>query len=300
MEPLSSVVAKPALEVLGAPLLATAARSLASHCARLVVNLHRHPGQIARAVREVLPRQRVVFSWERELLGGAGGIAAARRFFGPGPLLVGNADTHSALDLGPLLDATAEDTIVLGLVPHPAPRLWSCVFLASDGRVKAIRPPGRSDGGTPLLFTGFQILGAGVLRALPPPPAEMPPVWRALQEDGRLRGVVLSGWWREAGDVAAYRELVTSQVGPLGWRHWGATVADSARIEHSAVGRGCSVGTATRLGDTVVTAGAVVGAGCELVRCVVAGQVTLAAGTHAQDEVVTSTGRALLSLPASS
>lgn len=300
MEPLSSVVAKPALEVLGAPLLSTALRQLSTHCIGLVANLHRHPSQIAHAVREVLPRHRVHFSWEPELLGGAGGIAAARPYFGPGFLLVGNADTHSDLDLQPLLDAAEEDAIVLGLVAHPAPAIWSSVYLESGGRVVAILPAGSKAPGTPFLFTGFQILGAGVLRALPPPPAEMPPVWRALQEDGRLRGVVLSGWWREAGDVTAYRELVTSEAGPVGWRHTRAEVADSARIERSAVGRGCSVGAAARLRETVVTAGAAVGAGCELTRCVVAGQVTLAAGTCAHDQVVTPAGCVPLAVPASS
>jgi NDP-sugar pyrophosphorylase family protein len=291
MEPLSSVVPKPALEVLGAPLLATAARQVSAHCARLVVNLHRHPRQIVSAVREVLPQRRVHFSWEPELLGGAGGIAAARPYFGPGFLLVGNADTHSDLDLQPLLAATEEDVIVLGLVAHPAPDIWSSVYLESGGRVVAILPAGSKASGTPFLFTGFQILGAGVLRALPAPPAEMPPVWRALQGGGRLRGVVLSGWWREAGDVGAYRELVTSEAGPFGWHHTRAAVADNSRIERSAVGRGCGIGAAARLCETVVTAGAAVGARCELTRCVVAGQVTVAADTRAQDELVTPAGR---------
>ena len=85
MEPLSSVVAKPALEVLGEPLLATALRQLAACCEPLVVNLHRHPRQIAASVREVLLGRRVRFSWEPELLGGSGGLAAARAVVRPRP-----------------------------------------------------------------------------------------------------------------------------------------------------------------------------------------------------------------------
>ena len=184
MEPLSSVVAKPALEVLGEPLCATAVRQLARFGDTLVVNLHRHPRQVAAAVREVLGDRRVFFSWEPVLLGGAGGLARARRLFGPGPLLVGNGDTVSALDLAPLAAPADPECCTLGLLPHPDPRRWSSVELASDGRVRTIFPAGAADGGDLFLFTGFQVLGAEVLACLPSPPGELAPVWQ------RLRGPV--------------------------------------------------------------------------------------------------------------
>lgn len=291
MEPLSSVVAKPALEVLGEPLLASGLRHLAACCEPLVVNLHRHPGQVAASVREVLPGRRVRFSWEPDLLGGAGGVAAARRWFAPGPLLVGNADTLSRLDLTPLRNANDPDGIVLGLLPHPDPAAWSAVRLAPDGRVTSILPAGASGEGEPFLFTGFQILGASVVATLPPPPGEMAPVWRRLREAGRVRGAVLSGWWREAGDPEAYRHLVVSTTSASGWRHPDATVGPGVELVRSAVGRGCSVGAGCRLRDSVVTAGAMLGDGCEIERCVVAGGLRLPGGTRANDALLLPRGR---------
>jgi NDP-sugar pyrophosphorylase family protein len=291
MEPLSSAVAKPALEVLGEPLLASGLRQLAACCEPLVVNLHRHPGQVAASVREVLPGRRVRFSWEPELLGGSGGVAAARRWFGPGPLLVGNADTLSRLDLAPLLAANDPDGIVLGLVAHTDPARWSAVRLAADGRVTSILPAGACGEGEPFLFTGFQVLGAGVVAALPPPPGEMAPVWRRLREAGRLRGAVLSGWWREAGDPEAYRRLVVSGAPSDGWCHPESAVGSGVSLSRSAVGRGCVVGPGCRLRESVVTAGATLGDGCEIERCVVAGRFRLPESTKASDELLLPQGR---------
>ncbi|OYW01084.1 MAG: hypothetical protein B7Z61_12815, partial [Acidobacteria bacterium 37-71-11] len=78
MEPLSSTIPKPALEVLGRPLLASTLANLGrAGCARIVVNLHRHPERVAAAAREAVTGE-VLFSWEPALLGGAGGVAAAR------------------------------------------------------------------------------------------------------------------------------------------------------------------------------------------------------------------------------
>lgn len=291
MEPLSSVVAKPALEVCGEPLCATAVRQLAAFADLLVVNLHRHPRQVAAAVRQVLGRRRVVFSWEPELLGGAGGLARARRYLGPGPLLVGNGDTVSELDLAPLVAAVEPDRCVLGLVPHPDPARWSSVELDADGRVTAILPAGVAPRGEAFLFTGFQGLGADVVAALPAPPGEMAPVWRRLRDAGCLRGVVLRGTWREAGDPRGYHELVLDRVGPGGWRHPEAAVDTGAVLDRSAVGRGCAVRRGCRLVATVVTAGATLGAGCEIEECVVAGAFTLPPGTRARGELLLPGGR---------
>jgi len=291
MEPLSSVVAKPALEVVGEPLCASAARQLAQLGDPFVVNLHRHPRQVAAAIREVLPHRRVFFSWEPELLGGTGGVARARRLFSPGPLLVGNGDTVSALDLAALAAAVEPDCCTLGLVPHPDPARWSSVELGPDGRVTAILPAGAARRSDLFLFTGFQVLGAQVLASLPPPPGEWAPVWRRLRETGRLHGVVLQGRWQEAGDPRAYRDLVVGSLEASGWRHPLSRVAEDVTLDRSAVGRGCSVGAGCRLTATVVTAGAAVGSRCVLEGCVVAGAFDLPEGTAAREALLLPTGR---------
>jgi len=279
MEPLSSLIAKPALEVLGRPLLASSLDALhRAGCRRVVVNLHRHPEQVAEAARGAAPGGLTpLFSGEPELLGGAGGIANARTLLGPGDVLVGNADVWSDVDLAPLV-AGAADEAALGLLPHPDPGRWSSVVLDREGFVRDLLPAGAAGRAEGWLFTGFQRLGAEVVAGLPEPPAEMAPVWRRLIAARRLRGVVVDGRWREAGDPEAYRALVVDLLAGGSWIHPGADAGPRARLEASALGRGCRVGEGALLERSVVTAGAAVGAGCVVRDCVVAGRVEVEAG----------------------
>jgi len=297
MEPLSSWIPKPALDMLGRPLLASAFDHLrAAGCARVVVNLHRHPAQVVAAARQAAAPARPQFSWEPRLLGGAGGIAGARPKLGAGPVLTANADVWAELDLVALLAAGEPEAAVLALLPHPDPARWSSVELAPGGRVAAFLPPGAASRGDRFLFTGFQLLGAEVVAALPTPPAEMAPVWDELRRRGRLRGAVVTGDWREAGDPAAYRALVVELLAGGGRAHPDAALGDSVRLDGSWVGARCAVGPETALDATVVIAGAEVGAGCRLARCVVAAGARVDDGCSLADVLVLPSAITRLSL----
>jgi len=296
MEPLSSIIPKPALEVLGLPLLSSALDNLRrAGCAEIVVNLHRHPAEVAAAVREV-GGGAAVFSWEPELLGGMGGVAAARPLLGDGEVLLGNADTWGALDLTPLVAACDGSAVVLAVVPHPDPNRWSSVILDKNGLVTRFLPAGAADTGERLLFTGFQILGRNVVAALPDGRGEMASLWNTVRRRHRLRGVVVHGTWREAGNPASYRELVVESLGRDSWIHPSAVVEDGSRLERSAVGAGCRVASGSALEGCVLTAGATVGSGCELVDCVLAGAVTVV-GETLSDMLVMQRLRAPLHRP---
>jgi NDP-sugar pyrophosphorylase family protein len=298
MEPLSGVVAKPALEVLGSPLLASAYAHLeAVGCDRIVVNLHRHPRQVALAARMTARRVRPVFSWEPVLLGGAGGVAAARRWFGPGPALVANADIWADLDLSPLSSPTKPDEIVLAVMSHPDPARWNTIVCSRDGWVAAIVPAGGAAPTGGLHFTGFQMLGEKVVAELLTEPADMRAVWERARSDGRLRAVTVEGRWREAGTPAAYRELVIDLLGNQSWCHPSASVGEGAVTRRSAIGAGCSVAAGAMLETCVVTSGARVGVGATLARCVVAGGVTVPAGSAHVESLIVPDGRVPLAVP---
>jgi len=285
-------VAKPALDVLGRPLLASALDHLCRHCTALVVNVHQRPRQVMAAVRQAcrggVP---VTFSWEATLLGGAGGVAEARKYLGAGAVLLANADVWTSVSLEPLLAAGRDDTVTLALLPNPDPFTWSSVEVDREGCVIEILPPGHSGAGDSLLFTGFQLLGAGVVAALPAPPGEMSAVWTALRRDGRLRGVVVEGAWREAGTPEAYRRLVVDLLAGSSFLGQGAGVAAGATLEGSAVGDGCEVAAGSSLVESLVTLGAKVGPECVLRRSIVAGGVEVPPGTHAEGELLLPFGR---------
>ena len=278
---LGDVVAKPALDVLGRPLLASGLDHIRRFGAtRCVVNLHRHPEQVAAAVRQEAGSLEVEFSWEPELLGGAGGLAAAAGFLGGGPVLVGNADTWADLDLSALATAARDDGVVLALVPNLEPARWSTVSLASDGRVARILPAGVAGSLSGYLFTGFQLIGPRVIAALPPPPAEMHVVWDTLIDAGRLFGVVVTGSFAEAGTPLAYLRLVQARLDQRSWIHPGAKVGCGGEVQGSAIGVGCRVGEGACVAASVLLAGAAVAPGARLTRCVAAGPV-VATGEHA-------------------
>lgn len=272
MEPLSSQIPKPALPVLDRPLLAASLDSLwRAGCQRVVVNLHRHPERVAAAVRDCTLGRDVIFSFEPKLLGPAGGLAAAKPYFPPGPVLVANADAWTQLDLTPLLAAGDPQKVVLGLVAHPNRRRWASVHLAGDGRVLRITQPGESGEG--YLFTGFQLVGSQALRLLPPPPAPMGSFWQPLIQQGKLYGVLLQGQFREAGDPASYWDLVMTVLAGENFVHPQARVHHQARLEASAVSAGVLVEPAASLRSCVLLPGTTVAEGAHLENCVVKGFV---------------------------
>jgi NDP-sugar pyrophosphorylase family protein len=104
MAPVSQSIAKPALPLLDEPLVLRLARQLAAAgVERLVVNAHAHAETLRAALRDApLP---VEISFEPELLGSGGGIAAARaQLDGTAPFLVLNGDMVVDLDVPALLD----------------------------------------------------------------------------------------------------------------------------------------------------------------------------------------------------
>ncbi|MGC8915777.1 MAG: sugar phosphate nucleotidyltransferase [Thermoanaerobaculum sp.] len=289
MEPLSSFLPKPALPVLGAPLLASSLGALvAAGARRVVVNLHRHPELVAQAVRQLCPPVPVMFSYEPQLLGPAGGLAAARAAFGDGPVLVANADCWSELDLAPLLASGSQERVVLGVVPHPDRGRWGAVHLDGAGRVVGFSGPGENLEERGFLFTGFQLLGSETLALLPDPPAPMAAFWRPLMEKGLLFGVEVKGVFREAGNPLAYRELVMEVLGEGVFASPLAAVSSTAHLARTAVEAGAGVGPGASLSRCVLLPQAEVGAGARLSGCVVAGPVP--AGAVLEDALVTPRG----------
>ena len=285
MEPLSSLVAKPALEVLGRPLLASAIDHLIrADCERIVVNLHRHPEQVAAAARQAGPPS-LLFSREPALLGGAGGVAAARPLLGNGSVLVANADIWADLDLSPLVAAAGADSVTLALLPHPDTSRWASVVLDDAGLVTRFVAAGGDRGDRGYLFTGFQVLGLDAVESLPSPPAEMAGVWQTQLERRTLRGAIVTGRWQEAGSPGAYRDLVLGLLAGGAWMHPTAQVDPGAEVESSAIGAGCRVGSRASIHDSVVTAGATIGPASRLRRCVIAGPLALPPG-HRQDDAL--------------
>jgi mannose-1-phosphate guanylyltransferase len=285
MAPLSNVLPKPALPLLGRRLVGWAMEQAAVAGAdTVVINAWHLAARLEEAVAEEAHRvRRVSVSREPELMGGVGGLALARDcalLDGDGPLLVLNGDVVFRLDLDPVLarHRNSDDLVTLALLPHLDPTAWSRVLLDGTGRVERIIEPGKPAAGeVPLLYTGAMVVSREALVALPAGPGEIADLlWAPALGAGRLGGAVVSGYWREVGTPEAYRAEAVRQLGEGSWRHPEATVSPAAKLVRSVAGRGAHIEEGARVIDSIVAEGAVVGAEASVIGSVLMGRVEAA------------------------
>jgi mannose-1-phosphate guanylyltransferase len=279
MAPLSSVCAKPALPVLGKPILRWLLEELAEQgVERAVVNAHAHVESVRAALRDApLP---VELSIEEKLLGSAGGIRAARRWLGGSDaFLVLNGDMLLDLDLGALLarHRSAGALATLALRDDSRKQSFGTIGYDAEGRVCRItdRISRGAESGNGL-FIGVQVLEAEIFEELgPETPLELLP---HLYLPLLARGAPLATWlqpleadWWPVGDPA---ELLDANLralaraagsGALG----GGSVSrgDGSRVDGEVVGpawigRGVCIPRGAEVGpDVVIGEGARVPAG---------------------------------------
>jgi len=295
MRPLSDVLPKPALPVLDRPLVGWALdQALRAGADSLTVNVWHLAERMVEAVRAAAPGPvEVKISREPELLGGAGGLAAARDrgLLGDrGPVLVLNGDGILELDLEPLLKRhpAQDDLVTLALLRHPDPRRWSRVQLDPSGRVTAISPPGGAgEDGEGFLYPGAMLVAREALDRLPTGAAEVADLlWEPARRAGRLGGAAVSGRWREVGTPEDYRTAIMDRLAGTSWVHGAARLAADARVEHSMIGRGVVVDRAAQVIDSVLADGAVVSAGCRVEGSVLLGPVRLPPGETLEHAVL--------------
>ncbi len=294
MRPLSLVLPKPALPLPDGPLVASALRTAAAIVpAPIAVNTCYLAELMERALGEVeLAGHRLRISRELSLMGTGGGLAAARDsglLGDDGPVLVINGDSVVDLELEPLMQRheNARDLVTLALLPHPDPHRWSRVRVDTGGGVAGIRPPGDPEPDEePLLYPGLMLVSRSALDSLPSEPGGVDRMlwWPAL-EAKRLGAVVLDGRWREIGTPGDYRSEVLRRVESRSWIAASARVEDSATIEGSLIGAGCTVATGSRVVRSILIAGARVKAGATVVDSLLTGPVIVERGAEAVGEL---------------
>ena len=165
LQPLSSVRAKAALPVAGAPLITRILGWLrAAGIERVVLNLHHRADSITQIVGDgsSLGLQ-VRYSWETEILGSAGGPARAIPLLASDRFLIVNGDTLADVDLRALasqhLDTNAQVTMaVVGGRPG-----YNGVVAGPNGIVSGFgREPGAFH------FIGIQAVNASVFAGVSP------------------------------------------------------------------------------------------------------------------------------------
>lgn len=312
LRPLTDQVPKPAVPLLGVPLLRyTLALLRGAGVRRVVVNTH-HLGEemaaAARASGEALGLSLEV-SHEPRIAGTGGALREARRLLvDADPLVLWNGDVLFDLDLLAVLGAHRASGALATMVLLPMPGGARYAAVEVDGgfavrRIAGAFGPG-GEGLTPWHFSGVHVLGRELFDHLPAEPFLCDVnrhVYPPLMASGRIRGVMAAGYWNDLGTPDRYLEatvdLLAGRV-PLG-RFDGAEplsaavevregvlAAPGAGIAREArflgpvyLGPGSKVEAGALVGpDAALGAGAVVPRGARVQRAVVFQDTSLAPG----------------------
>ena len=294
MQPLSSVVPKPALALPDGPVIASCMR-LAAHAGvdRIVVNTWHLAEKMAEAVAEVaLNGIEIALSPETELMGTAGGLALARErgLLGQdGPVLVLNGDSVVSLDLEALVEhhLDTEDSVTLALLPHLDPGRWSRVVLDADDRVAGIHSPGRPDTSeAPFLYPGVMAVSQAAIERLPTAPGDIPEIlWKPARKAHRLGGVVVAGHWREVGTPEDYLAVMSLRLAGNNFVHPTASVHSSAYLVASFVGRDVTIEDGARVDSSILSEGVIVRRGARIEHSVLMGKIEVGPDETVIEEV---------------
>jgi mannose-1-phosphate guanylyltransferase len=254
LRPLTDERPKPLVPFGDRTLLEHALAGLGEQLLPAVVNAHHLADVFVELTRAYPSIAKVVV--EPDLRGTAGGVAGARAWLGPAPVVVTNADVLAPIDALALLGETPADGLCLAVAPRPLGA--GTVGLGEGGRVVRLRGERfgvETHGGD---YLGTMALGEAVLASLPERGCLIGDVALPLaRRGGPLRTLRVEGRWLAPGDgIADYLD-----------QH-GAWLAERLPVPGASfLGNGARVGSGVTLVSSVLGAGAeVAGSGrCERV-----------------------------------
>lgn len=264
LRPLSLVRAKAALPVAGRPLVWHILEQLRdAGVTDAVLNLHHLPETITGRVGDGTALGiRVRYSWEREVLGSAGGPKRAAPLVGGPTFLVLNGDTLASVDI-PGLVAHHQATgalVTMATTPNEEPLKYGGIAATPEGAMTGVVR--RGDRTPSHHFVGVQVVQAEAFRTVP--------------ADVR---------WASVGTL--YPELIAKTPGSIRVYSGRGAFYDIGTPQDylaTALRLGRNAGHASTPGDSqvvdsVLWDGASVGPGASLTRCVVTDGVAVPSGS---------------------
>ena len=292
LRPLSAVRAKPALPVAGVPLAGRILRWLAAGgVGDAVLNLHHLPETITAAIGDGEPfGVRVRYSWERVVLGSAGGPARALSLLDAERFFLVNGDTLTDVDLAAVAarHLSSGARVTLALIANPDPLHYGGVWVDEAGRVTGFPKPGPDNRGWH--FVGVQAVDASVFAGLDPDtPAEtVSGLYRQLiaHEPGSVQAFISPASFQDIGTAADYLEtslaLAAAEHAPDTLQGARADVAAGAQVTHSVLWDDVWVGADAVIDHCVVADRVRVPAGARFSRRVLVNAADVAAGPDDQ------------------
>ena len=278
--PLTEDRTKPAIPILGKPLVGYVAEYLAGFgIDEIVVNLHHRPESVHRALGDG-SRFGVKLHYVEEpvILGTSGALDNTREFFERDTFVVVNGKIITDIDLNAALDTHRKMNALATLVLLPNTRRERFSIVETEaGRVTGFgrMPAPDATGPAPLMFTGIHILEPRILDYVPrgvfsDSVTDVYP--QAMANGETIAAHVGSGRWRELSTLKRYVDISVELLREKGQSF---VAGASAAISESAT-----------VVDSILWDEVAVGAGATVKRAVLADHVKVPAGEVIEDAVV--------------
>ncbi|HUQ88196.1 MAG TPA: NDP-sugar synthase [Vicinamibacterales bacterium] len=275
LQPLSSLRAKPALPVAGAPLIVRTLESLrAAGLRRVVINLHSCAASITRIVGDGSQfGLDVRYSWETEVLGSAGGPARAIPLLAADRFLIVNGDMITNVDLQELASRHVQTNALVTMAVIDANPNYNAIVADDAGIVRGFSkrtssPP--TTFGTPGHYIGVQAVNASVFAGVDPAKKSetvhgiYPPLIASRPE--AIRVFHSQAQYFDIGSPADYLETAIA-----------IAAREGKPLDR---GRDCSVGDGVNLVNTIMWDRVQIGSGATLTDCIVADDVMVPPGAE--------------------
>ena len=276
--PLTEDRTKPAIPILGKPLVGYVAEYLARYgCDEIVVNLHHRPESVRKALGDGSQfNVKLHYVEEPEILGTSGALDNAREYFLEDTFLVVNGKIITDIDLNAALkthrDSDALATLVL--LPNSERELFSKVNTA-NGLVTGFGGMPSQNDESPLMFTGIQILEPRIFDYIPRgvfshSTTDVYP--QAIAKGDRVVAHVASGKWRELSTLQRYLDISLELLLEAG--------------HEISVGAACTIDEGAEISQAILWDRVHVESGARVHRSVLADGVEIKAGETVENAIV--------------
>jgi NDP-sugar pyrophosphorylase family protein len=276
--PLTEDRTKPAIPILGKPLVGYVAEYLAGYgIDEIVVNLHHRPESVRRALGDGSRfGVKLHYVEEPEILGTSGALDNTREFFERETFVAVNGKIITDIDLSAALEThrKAQAIATLVLLPNARRERFSVVETEA-GRVKGFGGMPVDDDSVPMMFTGIQILEPRIFDYIPRgvfshSTTDVYP--QTIAKGEIIAAHVASGKWRELSTLKRYLDISVELLKEAGKIY---VAGPDAVIDPEAT-----------VNESIIWDRVVIGAGARLIRAVLADDVVIPSGEIVENAVV--------------
>lgn len=276
--PLTEDRTKPAIPILGKPLVGYVAEYLAGYgIDEIVVNLHHRPESVRRALGDGSRfGVKLYYVEEPEILGTSGALDNTREFFERETFVAVNGKIITDINLNAALETHRKMNAIATLVLLPNTRRERfTVVETEDGRVKGFGGMPIDSDEAPLMFTGIQILEPRIFQYIPRgvfshSTTDVYP--QAIANGEVIAAHTASGKWRELSTLRRYLDISVELLKEEG--------------KSFVAGRQTSISPSATVNDSILWDDVEVGAGARVTRAILADDVKINAGEIVENAVV--------------